>query len=105
MTGNGHSDGFAAYRAKAGLDSADLPALDQEVGDFAILDDVDAQRRCGSRIAPGDRIMSRRPAPRLVEATEDGEARRSVQTWNVCAHRVAVVKLGVDPVETHRIGR
>src|SRR3546814_19096507 len=82
-----------------------LPALDDEVLHFAILDDVDAQRRSCAGIAPGDGIVPRRPTARLVDAAEDGEARIGVKTWNLRVNAWPVVIFRVDAVEQHRVRR
>ena len=52
-----------------------------DAGDFAILDDVDAERVGAARIAPGHRIMPRRAAARLVIGAED---------------RIAAVRIVID---------
>src|SRR3546814_16530885 len=82
-----------------------LPALDDEVLHFAILDDVDAQRRSCAGIAPGDGIVPRRPTARLVDAAEDGEARIGVTTWNLRVNAWPVVIFRVDAVEQPRVRR
>ncbi len=61
--------------AARGLDAGDRAAVDANAGDFALLDDVDAERIGGARIAPGDGVVAHGAAARLQQAAHDRKAR------------------------------
>ena len=95
----------ARMRPARGLDAADAPALHDEARHLAVLDDVDAERVGGARIAPGHGVVARRAGPPLQERATDGEARLlGIVEIGQQLHDVAAVEqLGVDAVEPHDV--
>ena len=61
--------------AARGLDASDLAALDDEAGDFALLDDIDAMAVGRARIAPGDGVVARGAGAWLMDRAVDRPAR------------------------------
>ena len=76
MAGDGEADGARFDDAAVGLDRGDTAAGESEAGDFAILDDVDAQRIGAAGIAPGDGVVPGDAAAALIEGAEDRESAR-----------------------------
>ena len=74
--------------------------LEDEAGDLAFLDDVDAERVGGAGIAPGDRVVARGAAAPLEQRADDREAGvvRIVEIRQRRMHLVAVEQFGVDAV-------
>src|SRR3546814_7849485 len=105
MARHRHAYRVAADRAEAGLHAAYVAVLDDEAFNLAVLDDVDAQRRCRAGVAPGDGVMPGRASAWLVQAAENRKARRLVKTGNVGADARFVMQVGIDAVEAHGIGR
>ena len=62
MRGGGEPDPLGADRPGGGDHALADAALDQEILDFAVLHDVDAERVGGARIAPGDARRGERAA-------------------------------------------
>ncbi len=75
-------------------------------GDLAVLDDIDAERARGARIAPGHRIVSRHAAATLQRGAQDRMAQvgRDVQRRTECLgllRRQPFVVDAVQPIGMH----
>ncbi len=75
--------------------------LDDEVGDFAIFDNVDPEFVGGAGIAPGDRVVSRGAASRMPDAAirQIALLKRLGHHGQALADLVGTPELGVDAVE------
>ena len=105
MTGGGESEFAGADEAARRLDAGDGPrGVAADRGDLAMLDDVDARRVRAARVAPGDGVVTRRAAARLIKAAFDRKARVvEIKDRNKPAHRVTVEPFGVDAVQAHGV--
>src|ERR1700677_1010362 len=97
MAGGGERELARADEAPCGLDADDAAVVRADSCDCATLDDVDTARIGAARIAPGDRIVTRGAAARLIEAAVDRKAGAvEVKEGHHLADRVAVEQFGVD---------
>ena len=95
MAGRGNADARRADEAAGGLDAADRAVgVAPDAGDLAVLDDVDAQRVGGARIAPGDRIVARGAAAAL----QGGAEHRVADVANVQRRAEGLGLLGRQPL-------
>jgi hypothetical protein len=105
VSGDGESELRRANEASRRVDARHCAALDADSGDFALLDDVDAQRVGGARVAPRDRIVAHGPAARLQQAAVNRKARigRAVEVRDPSRDLGGRQELRVDPVQPHRV--
>ena len=102
--GHRHPDLAGRDRAARRLHAPDPAALDAQARHLAVLDQVDPARVRGARVAPGDRVVPRRPGPPLQEAAIDGEARVvEVEERPAGAHLLARQQLRVVALQPHRV--
>ena len=81
-------------------------ALLQEARHRAVLDDVHAQCRSTTRVAPGHGVVACGPAAALDEAPQDGKARvgAEVQARLQGLQLTRIQQVGVDAVAAHGVG-
>ena len=81
--------------------AAHRTAVDANARDFALLDDIDAERVGSAGIAPRHRVVADGPAARLQESAEDREARvrRAVEIGNPARDLLARKPFRIDAVE------
>ena len=106
MPGDRHADRLGPDFALCRLDPDAGAVLHDKAGHFAILDDVDAERIGGARIAPGDGVVARGAAAGLPDAAVRQVARveRLGHQRQPPADLVGSPELGVDAVELHGVG-
>ena len=74
MAGDRDADALRLDGAARGFDALDPAVIDDEAGDLAILDDVDAALVGGAGIAPGNRVVARGAAAPLHRRANNGIA-------------------------------
>ena len=104
MPGGDERDGVRRDPAEARLDRDRAAVAHLDAGHLAALDEVDAERVGGARVAPGDVLVAGDPAARLVGRAEHRVAHvgRDVEDRAELADRVRLEPLGVDAVEPVR---
>ena len=104
MARHRHADLLGTDVAKVRLD-ANHAAFRRlaETRDLAVLQDIHAERRSRTRIAPSHGVVAGRATARLHETTEHGVARIGcgVQQRNALLHFFACEHEGVDAVQVH----
>ena len=82
------------------------PALDEEILDFEVLQNIDAERVGASGKTPGDGVVADRPAAPLPDAAEYGVAALGIkiQRRRDAAHVLRAKQLGVDAVDLNCVG-
>ena len=93
-------------RAAAGLDADGAAVLDDEAGDLAVLDDVDAVPVGSVGKPPGDGIVAGGAGAALEDAAMHREAGvgRKIEIGRHAPHLVDVEDVRVDAVEPHDVG-
>jgi len=88
-----------------GLDAGDPSTGLPEPRDFAVLDDVDAERVRAARIAPRDRVVPRDARAALIHAAARRKAHLIVRAdqGHELAHGGRVQIFAVDPVDVERV--
>ena len=105
MAGHCERDIVGADCALRRLDADAAATLDDEAGDLAVLDDVDAARIGGARITPGDGVMAGNAGPALPAAAEDRIARAvaAIEQRRLFEHAVRSQQLGIGAVDLHGV--
>src|SRR5207244_10092223 len=80
-------------------------SITQESRDLAVFDNVDTEPVCGSRVAPGNRVMAYGAGSRLEQPAVNGEAAGAgvIEEWQEALHARAIEELAVDAVEPHDV--
>src|SRR5690606_33884520 len=107
MPGHSHAGSLRPYRAACRHDAATTSALDDEIGDLAVLYDIHAKAACSARITPGHGIVPGGATAGLPGAAIDRKAcrRREIVDGHDAPHIIHGEKLAVDPVDLNGIDR
>ena len=91
--------------ASSGSNARDCTALDVKTSDFAILNDIDAERVRTPGIAPCDRVMSRNPRFSLQAGAEHriSDIGRNINNWAELSHLTWRQELQFDALQSVRV--
>ena len=105
MAGDGGPDHLGPDGAMGGFNAGGAPAFGDDVQDFAVLEDVDAQGVGPTGIAPGDGVVTSGAAAWLVHTAVDRVPGvvAEVQEGDTAFDLFGGEKFGVDPVDPHGV--
>ena len=101
MASSDAADLLGGDAAVRGLHALDFVVLNVKAGNFAVLDDVDAELGSGAGEAPSNSVVTRDASGLLARGTEHGVARRfrGVEYGDAFADLLGVEHFGVDAVD------